>query len=468
MRKLFIVLLLCLLLSPLFARGVTETVSNEGFTGLVEVLTELQTGAYPVVEEPFAPVEVEPVAPVEDEPVEVIEPVVETTETAEPVVETTEPAQPVIEVAETELVVNKPVVEESNYFIKTINVFGYEATIEGFDNIVKVTYPNFVTYDELKAAALAAYEAFPQYLENSTIYIDPARGTAVVTLAFIPTVEDAKYAVEVLEAVIPGYIMALFSNKAEEVTVQELFEMPVEVVSDAPAEEEVAAQEVFEMPVEVVSDAPAEEEVAAQEVFEMPVEVVSDAPAEEEVAAQEVVEEAVAVEAPAEEPVKETVLEPEKPVVEVFTYEYKPNTTKAKNFFFTIDFGFRSLFKANEIKVETSFFPSFAATAHYNLGIFYSEIGAECLFYSSEEYVFNVAVAKVNVGASLDLGFCDLFGAIGYRYIFASERSAFKSGSSIGYEIGLRLNFTDNFNIKVKYEVLGKDSYVTAALCINL
>ncbi len=424
MRKLFIVLLLCLLLSPLFARGVTETVSNEGFTGLVEVLTELQTGAYPVVEEPFAPVEVEPVAPVEDEPVEVIEPVVETTETAEPVVETTEPAQPVIEVAETELVVNKPVVEESNYFIKTINVFGYEATIEGFDNIVKVTYPNFVTYDELKAAALAAYEAFPQYLENSTIYIDPARGTAVVTLAFIPTVEDAKYAVEVLEAVIPGYIMALFSNKAEEVTVQELFEMPVEVVSDAPAEEEVAAQEV--------------------------------------------VGEAVAVEAPAEEPVKETVLEPEKPVVEVFTYEYKPNTTKAKNFFFTIDFGFRSLFKANEIKVETSFFPSFAATAHYNLGIFYSEIGAECLFYSSEEYVFNVAVAKVNVGASLDLGFCDLFGAIGYRYIFASERSAFKSGSSIGYEIGLRLNFTDNFNIKVKYEVLGKDSYVTAALCINL
>ncbi len=446
MRKLFIVLLLCLLLSPLFARGVTETVSNEGFTGLVEVLTELQTGAYPVVEEPFAPVEVEPVAPVEDEPVEVIEPVVETTETAEPVVETTEPAQPVIEVAETEPVVNKPVVEESNYFIETINVFGYEATIEGFDNIVKVTYPNFVTYDELKAAALAAYEAFPQYLENSTIYIDPARGTAVVTLAFIPTVEDAKYAVEVLEAVIPGYIMALFSNKAEEVTAQEVFEMPVEVVSDAPAEEEVAAQEVFEMPVEVVSDAPAEEEVAAQEV----------------------VGEAVAVEAPAEEPVKETVLEPEKPVVEVFTYEYKPNTTKAKNFFFTIDFGFRSLFKANEIKVETSFFPSFAATAHYNLGIFYSEIGAECLFYSSEEYVFNVAVAKVNVGASLDLGFCDLFGAVGYRYIFASERSAFKSGSSIGYEIGLRLNFTDNFNIKVKYEVLGKDSYVTAALCINL
>ncbi len=424
MRKLFIVLLLCLLLSPLFARGVTETVSNEGFTGLVEVLTELQTGAYPVVEEPFAPVEVEPVAPVEDEPVEVIEPVVETTETAEPVVETTEPAQPVIEVAETEPVVNKPVVEESNYFIETINVFGYEATIEVFDNIVKVTYPNFVTYDELKAAALAAYEAFPQYLENSTIYIDPARGTAVVTLAFIPTVEDAKYAVEVLEAVLPGYIMALFSNKAEEVTVQELFEMPVEVVSDAPAEEEVAAQEV--------------------------------------------VGEAVAVEAPAEEPVKETVLEPEKPVVEVFTYEYKPNTTKAKNFFFTIDFGFRSLFKANEIKVETSFFPSFAATAHYNLGIFYSEIGAECLFYSSEEYVFNVAVAKVNVGASLDLGFCDLFGAVGYRYIFASERSAFKSGSSIGYEIGLRLNFTDNFNIKVKYEVLGKDSYVTAALCINL
>lgn len=424
MRKLFIVLLLCLLLSPLFARGVTETVSNEGFTGLVEVLTELQTGAYPVVEEPFAPVEVEPVAPVEDEPVEVIEPVVETTETAEPVVETTEPAQPVIEVAETEPVVNKPVVEESNYFIKTINVFGYEATIEVLDNIVKVTYPNFVTYDELKAAALAAYEAFPQYLENSTIYIDPARGTAVVTLAFIPTVEDAKYAVEVLEAVIPGYIMALFSNKAEEVTAQEVFEMPVEVVSDAPAEEEVAAQEV--------------------------------------------VGEAVAVEAPAEEPVKETVLEPEKPVVEVFTYEYKPNTTKAKNFFFTIDFGFRSLFKANEIKVETSFFPSFAATAHYNLGIFYSEIGAECLFYSSEEYVFNVAVAKVNVGASLDLGFCDLFGAVGYRYIFASERSAFKSGSSIGYEIGLRLNFTDNFNIKVKYEVLGKDSYVTAALCINL
>ncbi len=424
MRKLFIVLLLCLLLSPLFARGVTETVSNEGFTGLVEVLTELQTGAYPVVEEPFAPVEVEPVAPVEDEPVEVIEPVVETTETAEPVVETTEPAQPVIEVAETEPVVNKPVVEESNYFIETINVFGYEATIEVLDNIVKVTYPNFVTYDELKAAALAAYEAFPQYLENSTIYIDPARGTAVVTLAFIPTVEDAKYAVEVLEAVIPGYIMALFSNKAEEVTVQELVEMPVEVVSDAPAEEEVAAQEV--------------------------------------------VGEAVAVEAPAEEPVKETVLEPEKPVVEVFTYEYKPNTTKAKNFFFTIDFGFRSLFKANEIKVETSFFPSFAATAHYNLGIFYSEIGAECLFYSSEEYVFNVAVAKVNVGASLDLGFCDLFGAVGYRYIFASERSAFKSGSSIGYEIGLRLNFTDNFNIKVKYEVLGKDSYVTAALCINL
>ncbi len=111
----------------------------------------------------------------------------------------------------------EPVVEEELGFTRTINVFGYEATVEAYENLIEIKYPSFITYDEIKAAAAVAYQAYPQYLEGSTLYVDSAASTAVVTLAGVPSVEDFNYAVDIVEVALPAYVASLFVDKVDEV-----------------------------------------------------------------------------------------------------------------------------------------------------------------------------------------------------------------------------------------------------------
>lgn len=52
---------------------------------------------------------------------------------------------------------------EEEKIVKEINLYGYKATIEYADKVATITYPSFITNDEVIAAAQAAYAAYSAY-----------------------------------------------------------------------------------------------------------------------------------------------------------------------------------------------------------------------------------------------------------------------------------------------------------------
>ncbi len=205
---------------------------------------------------------------------------------AEPVAEAPV-AEPAVEETATEPVaeepaVEQPVVEQTKSYARTINLYGYEASIKAEDNLVEITYPDFITYEEIEAAAKVAYEAFPQYLEGSALYVDSSVGAAVLVLAAIPSEADFNYAVDLVETALPVYVASLFQQPAvEEVT---------EVVEVAKEEEPVVEEPAVEEPAT---------EPATEPVVEEPV-VEPEQPAVEEPVVEEPVAEAAVVYVPVE------------------------------------------------------------------------------------------------------------------------------------------------------------------------
>ena len=144
-------------------------------------------------------------------------------------------ATPAEEEPAVEEVAEEPAEELS--YAGSISVFGYEADVKAYENIVEITYPSFITFDEIKAAAAAAYEAFPQYLEGSTLYVDTESATAVLTLAGVPSAADLSYAMDLVNSVLPAYVTAYLADNAEEI-VTEVAEAVDEVAAEV--EEKVA------------------------------------------------------------------------------------------------------------------------------------------------------------------------------------------------------------------------------------
>ncbi len=168
---------------------------------------------------------------------------------AEPVAEAPV-AEPAVEETATEPVaeepaVEQPVVEQTKSYARTINLYGYEASIKAEDNLVEITYPDFITYEEVEAAAKVAYEAFPQYLEGSALYVDSSVGAAVLVLAAVPSEADFNYAVDLVETALPVYVASLFQQPA----VEEVTEVVEVAKEEEPVVEEPATEPVVEEPV---------------------------------------------------------------------------------------------------------------------------------------------------------------------------------------------------------------------------
>ena len=106
-------------------------------------------------------------------------------------------------------------IETSAEYAATISVYGFDFNIEAYENVIEITYPSFITYDEIKAAAEVAYEAYSDYLEGSVLYVDSANATAVLTLAATPSNEDLSYVVSVLDVALPAYIASLYPEAVE-------------------------------------------------------------------------------------------------------------------------------------------------------------------------------------------------------------------------------------------------------------
>jgi hypothetical protein len=127
--------------------------------------------------------------------------------------------------------------------VKTINLLGYEATIEYADKVATITYPSFITNAEVAQAAKAAYASFSKYLEGTELSIN--NGTAVLTFPQEITEADVDYAVALLEAQLPAYVATLFpaEEPAEVAVVAEAPAAETAAVEEAPAATETAAAE---------------------------------------------------------------------------------------------------------------------------------------------------------------------------------------------------------------------------------
>lgn len=385
MKKTIIILLLVLLALPLFARGVTETVSEGGIQGLFDVIREVQ--GIPV-ENPVVFVE-----PEASEAVEVVEPVVE--EAVEPVVDLTVP-----------------------FYETDFSYYGLKSHVTISDVQATFTIQEEVKPQELSdvfVLLVNAYPAFKEatfYTEGSLLVIDYPQVDRDILLSIYPLVES----------VVKDYIDYLAYK-----------------LKNADVVEETVA--VAEPATDYAVEAPVEEPVAEVPVHKEP-----------------------------EEPIVEAELEtiepePEEVAISPVETEATVKSNKAKAFSFDLDLGFRNFIVAEEN--EASFLPTFGVSASYTWKLLYGQLGAECMVYSYDEYVFNVAVIKANAGIALKGSVFEAFGYYGVRYIIATQRSGFESGFFTGFGGGIAVNLSEHLGVKLQYEDLAKERYINISMCIK-
>ena len=114
---------------------------------------------------------------------------------AEPAAPAAEPAAPAAE----------PAAEAANEWI--VPLLGYEAKIVYADKVATITYPSFITNEEVLNAAIAAYEMYPAYFEGTSVKIEEeGKGVAYITFPAEVSNEDLDAAINLIAAALPEYI----------------------------------------------------------------------------------------------------------------------------------------------------------------------------------------------------------------------------------------------------------------------
>ena len=112
---------------------------------------------------------------------------------------------------ETELVPETPAAAPEAEALKyTLSLYGYQATIVYANGTAIITYPEFITNEEVMGAAALAYQAYADYLQGTELIVD--NGTAVLTLPFELAEADVDYAVNVAAAEIQYYVNSLIGG----------------------------------------------------------------------------------------------------------------------------------------------------------------------------------------------------------------------------------------------------------------
>ena len=94
----------------------------------------------------------------------------------------------------------------------TFTYGGYKATLTAFKGYAVLTYPSFVTNEEIEAAAQAAVRAYPQYMDGIYYQItEPGK----ITLSYPESYGENEFnlASNLLNAELPAYIASLFTPK---------------------------------------------------------------------------------------------------------------------------------------------------------------------------------------------------------------------------------------------------------------
>jgi len=98
----------------------------------------------------------------------------------------------------------------------TFTYGGYKATLTAFKGYAVLTYPSFVTNEEIEAAAQAAVAAYPEYMTGIYYQItEPGK----ITLSYPESYGETEFnlAANLLNAELPVYIASLFAPKEPEV-----------------------------------------------------------------------------------------------------------------------------------------------------------------------------------------------------------------------------------------------------------
>ena len=94
---------------------------------------------------------------------------------------------------------------------------GYKATVSFKDNVAVITYPSVISNKEVMDAASAAYAAYGDFLQGTTLVVD--NGSAVLTFPVKLAEADIDAAMAVLQKEIPTYVKALVAGTPVETAV---------------------------------------------------------------------------------------------------------------------------------------------------------------------------------------------------------------------------------------------------------
>ena len=99
----------------------------------------------------------------------------------------------------------EPAAEAANEWV--IPLLGYEAKIVYADKVATITYPSFITNEEVLNAAIAAYEMYPAYFDGTSVKIEEeGKGVAYITFPAEVSNEDLDAAINLIAAALPEYI----------------------------------------------------------------------------------------------------------------------------------------------------------------------------------------------------------------------------------------------------------------------
>ncbi len=156
-------------------------------------------------------------------------------------------------VAQAEPAAAEPVATPSA-LTRTFTYAGFTATVEAYIGEAYITYPEFVTDDEINAAAAAAAAKYPGYLQGVYYeFVEPGLVRVTYPEAYGPV--EFNYAMDLLDYELPLYIAELFAAHPETVTA---------VAHTEPAAAAAPAATAPVAPAEPVSPAPAQQAAPAE------------------------------------------------------------------------------------------------------------------------------------------------------------------------------------------------------------
>ncbi len=176
---------------------------------------------------------------------------------------------PAAETAQQQTVAEVPAAETAGALVHTFDYYGFTATVEAYIGQAYISYPAFVTDEELGAAAAAAVAAYPEYTQGITYEIlEPGLAVVYYPEAYGP--EEFYFAMGLLEGELYAYLdyisAQLFAKEPAPAPAAPEVKQEEPAVVEQPAPEQTAPEktpiETAPRPEEPAPEAPVEKKAS--------------------------------------------------------------------------------------------------------------------------------------------------------------------------------------------------------------